>query len=379
MILFAWSIWKVAELDMNNQVLNTAVIGYGIVGQMRRSLVDNHPDMKTVAVCDIRFRHDGILKDLGTESDYTQLEHDLKNDIFTFQLSDGVVAYNDFDYMLNDIKLDVVFVCLPNYLAPEVTMCAIKKDIHVFCEKPPGRNVQDIKDIISSEILHPDVKLKFGFNHRYHDSVMQAKSIIESGEYGEVINYRGVYGKSRIIPFSGGWRSELKYAGGGILLDQGIHMLDMVKYFSGEFNQYKSFISNSYWNHDVEDNAYIMMKNDSGCVAMIHSTATQWQHRFRLEISLREATLELTGLLTNSKSYGEEKLRIVQRKDHSITGTGDLVEYSFLDDRSWKREIDDFVDIIKNNKKVENGNSLDALAVMSMIQNIYEADDTWHS
>ena len=86
--------------------------------------------------------------------------------------------------------------------------------------------------------------------------------------------------KSKIIPFSGGWRAERKYSGGGILLDQGIHMVDLMQLFCGEFNEVKSYVTNSYWNHDVEDNAYALMRDTKGRVAMLHSTATQWQHQF---------------------------------------------------------------------------------------------------
>ena len=79
---------------------------------------------------------------------------------------------------------------------------------------------------------------------------------------GKIINLRGVYGKSKVIPFSGGWRSKRELAGGGILLDQGIHMLDLMRLFCGEFVEVKSYVSNDYWKHDVEDNAYALLKDE---------------------------------------------------------------------------------------------------------------------
>ena len=127
--------------------------------------------------------------------------------------------------------------------------------------------------------------LKFGFNHRYHDSVIEAQKLIDSKELGELINLRGAYGKSKIVSFASDWRTQRNVAGGGILLDQGIHLLDMMRLFAGEFTDVRSFISNDYWGHDVEDNAYALMRTASNVVAMVHSSATQWRHQFRLEIS----------------------------------------------------------------------------------------------
>ena len=315
--------------------LKVGIAGYGVVGKRRRTFIDANPYLSTVAVSDVKFSGNGLLPD-------------------------GVAYFDNFEKLLQH-NINVLFVSLPNYLAAKVTMVGLENGLHVFCEKPPGRNVQDIKDVIKVERAFPKLKLKYGFNHRYHASVAEAKKIIDSKKYGEIINIRGIYGKSSIIPFDTGWRSERKYAGGGILLDQGIHMLDMIRYFAGDFEEIKSFVSNDYWRHDVEDNAYAIMRSKNGCVAMIHSTATQWQHKFRLEITLRDALLELTGILSGSKSYGEEKLKIVPRNNGSDIGSFYEITNSYLEDNSWRDEINEFADIIVENKSVDNGNSSDAL------------------
>ena len=333
------------------QKLKVGIAGYGIVGKRRRQFIDLNPNMKTVAVSDIKFDQGGVA-------------------------ADGVRLYKSYQDLLSE-KLDALFVSLPNYLAAKATICGLENGLHVFCEKPPGMTVQDIRDVIKVEKKYPNLKLMYGFNHRYHESVKEAKRVIESHQYGEIINIRGVYGKSNIIPFDVGWRSERKYAGGGILLDQGIHILDMIRYFAGDFEEIKSFVSNKYWHHDVEDNAYVIMRSSNGCVAMLHSTATQWQHKFRLEIALREALLELTGILSGSKSYGEEKLKIVPRNDRSDVGSFYEITNSYLDDNSWRDEINDFVDLIIQNKSIDKGSSSEALKVMEMIYQIYCADQEW--
>jgi predicted dehydrogenase len=336
---------------MISDTLKVGIAGYGIVGKRRRTFIDENPHFSTVAVSDISFGSDGVT-------------------------DDGVRFFSDFRSLFTQ-DLDVLFVSLPNHLAAEATIGGLERGLHVFCEKPPGRTVKDIRDVIAAEQKNPGLKLKYGFNHRYHDSVIEAKRILESGQYGRIINIRGVYGKSSVIPFSGGWRSERQYAGGGILLDQGIHMLDMIRYFAGDFDEVKSFVSNDYWHHDVEDNAYAIMRNQRGCVAMIHSTATQWQHRFRLEVSLEEALIELTGILSGSKSYGEEQLTLVPRKEGSSVGSFTETTTSYLNDNSWRDEVNEFANVIVQGKPVESGTSTDALKVMELVYEIYCADGQW--
>ncbi len=331
--------------------LRVGIAGYGVVGHRRRACVDMNPHLKTVAISDIRVSR----------------QHEDR---------DGVMNYPNYDLLL-DHHLDVLFVCLPNYLAADAAIKGLSKGLHVFCEKPPGRNLEDVVDVQTVERQHPKGKLKYGFNHRYHDSFIEASKAVHSGKYGKILNIRGVYGKSRIIPFDGGWRSQRKFAGGGILLDQGIHMLDMVQSLAGDFDEVYSFVSNSYWQHDVEDNAYALMRNKEGCVAMIHSTATQWQHRFRLEITLEEAIVELTGILSGSKSYGEEKLKIIARDNASNNGAFHEVSKTFLDDHSWQREVDEFAETIVKDKKVVNGSSSEAYKVMELVQRIYFSDEKW--
>jgi predicted dehydrogenase len=232
--------------------------------------------------------------------------------------------------------------------------------------------------VIKAEKENPGLLLKYGFNHRYHDSVREALRIIKSGELGEIVNMRGVYGKSKIIPFSGGWRAERKYAGGGILLDQGIHMVDLMRLFCGEFKDVKSYVTNSYWNHDVEDNAYALMRDGKGRIAMLHSSATQWQHCFQLEIILTGGFLQLNGILSGSKSYGQEKL-IIGRRDESDVGTLREEVVNYLEDNSWRDEVNEFADAVCNGKKIETGNSDDALSTMRLVYQIYYADSEWRS
>ncbi len=337
-------------MKRKEKILKVGIAGYGIVGKRRRYFIDLHPNMHTVAVCDQKFTKSGVF-------------------------SDGVNYFMDYKNLLKH-PIDILFVSLPNYLAAEVTKAALKRGIHVFCEKPPGRNVQDIKSVIAVEKRHPGILLKYGFNHRYHDSVCEALKIIQSGELGEIVNLRGVYGKSKVMTIGGEWRAVRKLSGGGILLDQGIHMVDLMRLFCGKFEKVKSFVSNDYWKHDVEDNVFAIMQDTKGRVAMLHSSATQWQHRFALHVTLSDGSLELRGILTGSKSYGEEKLAIVRRVDSSV-GTLNEEVVSYLDDNSWGDEVNEFAEAIISGSKIKFGGSEDALETMKLVYRIYYADPKW--
>jgi len=333
--------------------LRVGIAGYGVVGKRRRHFIDKRDDMQVVAVCDRSFAEDG-------------------------KLPDGLPCYTSYDKLLDAEQLDCLFVCLSNDVAAEVTCLGLERGLHVFCEKPPGRDVADIARVVECEARHPGLKLKYGFNHRYHHSVRDALAILQSGEMGRVLNMRGVYGKSQFISYGAhsDWRVDRAVAGGGILLDQGIHMVDLMRLFGGEFRDVRSIISNDFWGHDVEDNAYALMRSESGVVAMLHSTATQWRHRFNLEITLEKGALILSGILSGSKSYGAETLTVVWPSDDDM---GDPKEQTtrYNADPSWADEIGEFADAVLRNGTVVSGSSNDALETMRLVYRIYCADPEW--
>jgi len=332
--------------------LRVGFAGYGVVGKLRRQHIDLSSSFTTVAVSDRSYK---------------------KKDI----LEDGVKCFPHYEDLLHE-ELDVLFVCLSNDVTADATIAGLNRGLHVFCEKPPGQNLNDIARVMQCQKQHPGLQLKYGFNHRYHDSVVEAFQLVQSGTLGKVINLKGVYGKSAIINFASEWRTQRSISGGGILLDQGIHMVDLMRLFAGEFEEVFSFISNNYWNHDVEDNAYAIMRTRDGIVAMLHSSATQWQHRFNLDITLEKGAINLSGLLTGTRSYGAETITIIHR---SPQDSGKPVEVSkrYTNDPSWKSEIEEFSRAILNNEGGRNGSSEEAFRTMQLVYKIYCADKNWQS
>lgn len=332
-------------------MIKVGIIGFGVVGKRRKKYILNNKFYNLYCISDISFKKDYVNK--------------------------KIIYYRDYKKFI-DHNLDAVFITLPNYLAVKVTSFFLKKNIHVFCEKPPARNFKELKSLKNILVKNKSIKLKYGFNHRYHGSVKKAEKIINSKVYGKIINLRAVYGKSKIVTFGKNeWRANKKFSGGGILLDQGIHLLDLINKFGGKFDKFKSFISNSFWRYNVEDNAFAIMKNDkNNIIASIHSTATQWEHKFSLEITLQKALIILSGILSGTKSYGKEKITIIPKP--KIKEINKKKVYQFYKDHSWKLEIDEFAKIINQNMKIKTGSYQDALNVMRMIDKIYISDVAWY-
>ncbi len=332
--------------------LKVGIAGFGVVGKRRKDCVDRHPHLRVVAVCDRTFDGEGTL-------------------------ADSIRYYQDYRRLLTE-DLDVLIVCMTNDIAAEVTIAGLESGLHVFCEKPPGRNVEDIVRVIAHERQHPALKLMYGFNHRYHESVQDALRILHSGEFGRVINMRGMYGKAKLITFNQpDWRTKREIAGGGVLLDQGIHMVDLMRLFGGEFTEVHSFISNSHWGYDVEDNAYALMRTADGVVGMLNSSATQWRHRFHLDINLELGSLILGGILSETKSYGDETLTVVLADPDNDRGDPREQITRYNRDPSWDEEITAFADCILNDTPVQSGTSEDALRTMQLVFKIYYADPVW--
>lgn len=280
---------------------------------------------------------------------------------------------NSPDKIFENPEIDTIFICTPNKMNKEFTIKGLKAGKHIFCEKPPAFTSDDIKEIREVE-KSVGKKLMYGFNHRHHSSIKTMKEMIDSGEYGNILWMRGRYGKSVDQSFYDNWRSNKDESGGGILFDQGIHMLDLFLNFADDFDKVKAFISNLYWKMDIEDNAFAILKNSkTGVVASLHSTMTQWRHLFSLEIFLERGYLVLNGLKTSSNSYGDEILTIAKNRSTAPAATWEDEErVTFHVNESWENEVNMFIEAILTDGEVPVGNSKDALKLMTLIENIYK-------
>jgi len=275
--------------------------------------------------------------------------------------------------VLDRPDVEAVFICTPNYLNKPLTIQGLQSGKHVFCEKPPAFNAAEVEEIRATESAS-GLKLMYGFNHRHHESIKKMKSLIDSGASGKILWMRGRYGKSVDETFYQNWRSDRALAGGGILIDQGIHMLDLFLNLAGDFDEVKAVVSNVYWNLDIEDNVFAILRDSTtNIVASLHSTMTQWRHLFSLEVFCERGYYVLNGLRTSSGTYGDEVLSIAKGRTTApmaVSVEDERIVYPV--DQSWQSEVDHFFDAIEHDGSIDIGNSADALKLMRIVDRIYE-------
>ena len=336
------------EVMDNKKSIKSVIVGMGRMGKTRYSAMQSHGGYIITGLCD---PNEALLSSFPENK------------------------YTDWKECIDKENPDVVIVCTVNVITPDVVCYALNKGCHVFSEKPPGRNLEDALRIEDTyQVCHGTV-LKFGFNHRYHNSVIEAKSLIESGLLGNVVAARGVYGKAGNLG-NQEWRNDIEIAGGGILLDQGIHMLDLLRYIVGDFTEINGFTDKLVWKEaKAEDTAFATLRTKDGKVATLHSSAIQWKHKFDLDIILTDGYIALNGLLTSTNSYGEEKITYYKKDLEKKSGKlGNPIEYtlSFDEDNSWNIEMEEFYDAICRDIPIENGTIEDAVKVMRLISAVYK-------
>ncbi len=327
--------------------LKVGIAGYGKMGQIREKTIQESEEAEVVAIYDVEEHEHG---------------------------DDKVKLCSSYQELL-DSDVDAVVISVYVNVAAEYSIRALNAGKHVFCEKPPSINAEEMRKVIEAERASNKV-LKYGFNHRFHFSVMEAKKLINDGSMGELLWMRGVYGKAGSIDFDQNWRNYKNYSGGGILLDQGIHMLDLFRYFSeDEFECLSSCLTKSYWKTEFEDNAFLILKSmNNNVVATLHSTANQWKHKFLLEMTFEHGYINLDGILSSTRSYVPETLIVGRREFEDVTFAmgkpKETITY-FENDRSWEFELNEFVGAIRNASSILNGTSDDALEIMKIADYVY--------
>ncbi len=295
------------------------------------------------------------------------------------EVPSGVVVVQEYR-QLADLKPDIAFVCTPNKFIPEIVCFFLERGVHVFSEKPPGRTKADVERMLDAERRNSRLKFKFGFNHRYHQAVMDAKSIVDKGRLGKLLWVRGVYGKGGGSHYDLNWRNNKDMSGGGILIDQGIHMVDLFRLFCGDFDDVKAFIGEHYWPVGVEDNAFVIMRNAQKQVGMLHSSATQWKYLFQLEIYLEKGYINISGILSSTMNYGTETLRIARclydEKGYPLPNPEESISY-YEQDNSWMLELEEFMTCIEKDTPIKVGSCSEACKTMELIEKIYAADQSW--
>jgi predicted dehydrogenase len=258
----------------------------------------------------------------------------------------------------------VVIATLHDSLA-EITLAAIEAGKHVLVEKPAARNSAELEPVMAAAEQR-GVKVHVGFNHRYHRAFRKARELFNSGALGELMFIRARYGHGGRIGYDKEWRAKPELSGGGELIDQGPHLIDLSRWFLGDFAEVQGFAHTYYWDMPVDDNGFLLLKTAKQQVAFLHASCTEWKNLFSMEIYGRDAKLEISGL---GGSYGAERLTYYKMLPEMGPPETTAWEYPMGDD-SWAVELAEFYEDIRLNRAPSAGLK-DAYEALKVVEKIY--------
>lgn len=272
--------------------------------------------------------------------------------------------------VIDDPHVDAVVIATFHNALAEITGYAIQAKKHVLVEKPAARNAVELKPVVDQYIAaqkKSPLIVKAGFNHRFHPAMWKAKELIDTNEFGPILFIRGRYGHGGRIGYDKEWRADKEISGGGELLDQGMHLIDLSRWYMGDFTKVSGTTKTYFWDMKVDDNAFMTLETSLGQTAFLHVTWTEWKNLFSLEIYCKTAKFHIEGL---GGSYGMEKLSFYKMKPEM--GPPDTQVFEFPgEDISWKAEWKNFKDSIAQKTKVV-GDIIDAFESLKIVGKVYE-------
>ena len=322
-------------------IFGVGIIGCGLIGQKRAKALGS--DGRLIACADIDVSRAEILAK-GTNAK----------------------VFRDWRDLVCQLDVDVVIVATLHDSLAEITRTAIEAGKHVLVEKPAAKTAAELVPVMAAAEKH-GVKVHVGFNHRYHRSLRKAKDIVDSGVLGELMFIRARYGHGGRIGYDKEWRSKPELSGGGELIDQGPHLIDLSRWFLGDFSEVQGFAHTYFWDIPVDDNGFMLLKTAKKQVAFLHASCTEWKNLFSMEIYGKDGKLDLSGL---GGSYGVEKLTWFKMLPEMGPPETTSWEYPMADD-SWDVEVADFFEDIRLDR-MSTASLSDAHEALLIIENIYK-------
>lgn len=324
--------------------MNIAIVGAGLIG--RKRAMNLPEDVKVTMVCDIDEERG---KQFATDFN-CQYEPKWEN-------------------VVNNSSIDAVIIATThNWLVP-IGKEAIKNGKHVLLEKPGARNLAEFDELIEAHKKNP-VVVAFGYNHRYHPAILKAKELVDSKQFGEIMFIRAKYGHGARLGYEKEWRFVKEISGGGELIDQGPHLIDLINYFGCPMDEVSGFTGTMFWQTPLEDAAFFTLKNGAGQMAQLSVACVEWKNVFCFEIMLKKAKIQIDGL---GRSYGKEGLTLYKMKPEM--GPPETEEFEFPEeDWSWSVENKLFFKRIKNKDYPPTALN-DARYVHEIIHKIYNLNN----
>lgn len=327
--------------------MKVAIIGCGLIGQKRAS---NLAGAQLAMACDSQL----------ARAQQLAARHA------------ACVAVADWKKAIDSPSVDVVIVATPHDSLAQIVRFAISAKKHVLVEKPAARHVSELEGLPALAQAN-GVLVRVGFNHRYHRAFQKARVIVDSGALGDLMFLRARYGHGGRIGYDREWRAQPALSGGGELIDQGVHLIDLARWFLGDFAKVDGYAHTYYWDMPVDDNAFMQLKTASQQVAFLHASCTEWKNTFSWELYGRQGKLQVDGL---GGSYGVERLTHFHMLPQM--GPPETTSWEFpMADNSWEVEMLEFFEDIRLNRAPSPGLQ-DAIAALAVVDHIYRESGYAH-
>ena len=323
-------------------MLRIGIVGAGLIGRKRAAAL---PDGKLVAVSDLSFAAASSLAEKY-----------------------GAEVERDWTALVLRADIDAVIVATTNDALAGCAKAALQAGKHVLVEKPAGRGPAEVREL--RELANRSRRvLGVGFNHRFHPAFQRAKQIIAEGSLGPLMYIRARYGHGGRLGYDREWRADPARAGGGELLDQGVHLIDLCRWMGGEFDLEYGSVGTFFWDMPVEDNGFLLLRSPDGRrKAWVHASCTEWKNLFDFELFAQKGKVEIWGL---GRSYGTEELRIYRMKPE--LGPPDFQVETFPgDDLSWQAEFAAFGSEIAGSR-THLASGFDAERALSLVHQAYRS------
>ena len=317
-----------------------AIVGCGLIGEKR---LRNLPSGAVTLVADRQLERARRLASMAGEC------------IATDAVSKAVQSPN----------VDCVIIATVNASLAPIAIEAMRAGKHVLVEKPGALNLRELEEM-ETVSRKAGTLFRVGYNHRYHPAFLKAREIFASGALGPIMFVRGRYGQGGRLGYEQEWRADPKLSGGGELMDQGVHLIDLAGFFLGAFTHIDGHVATYFWKMPVEDNAFLNLRNANGATAWLHASCSEWKNLFSVEIYGRAGKLHLEGL---GGSYGIERLHYYRMLPEMGPPETTIWEYP-RPDESWRIEMEEFFEDIRLKRPPVPGFN-EAKAVLQVVETIY--------
>lgn len=321
--------------------MNVAIVGCGLIGLKRAGALGVH---KLVATADLNLRR---AQELAAKFP-------------------GAIAAPSVEATLGMKEVDLVIVATTHDQLAPITLAALQAGKHVLVEKPGARSADEFAPVVELS-RRLGLVVKVGFNHRFHPALQRARQYVDDGAVGPLMFIRGRYGHGGRVGYDKEWRANPQLSGGGELIDQGIHLIDLSRWFLGEFTSVEGFAHTYFWDMPVDDNAFMTLRTHAGRTAFLQVSCSEWKNLFSLEIYGRTGKLQIDGL---GGSYGVERLSYYKMSPAMGPPETTIHEYP-MGDKSWQLEIEDLADAIAVGR-APSGSAEDCLAALRVVEKIYQ-------